>query len=132
MNYLLLKQVHLATVTFTLGFFAVRLAWMIRRPELEYRPWVRPLSVFNDTLLLTAGLSMALMSGQYPFARPWLTAKLIALAAYIVLGTFALRRGKTIRIRLFCGMAALACGVYIVAVALTRHPFPPALLWGSG
>lgn len=132
MNYLWLKQLHLATVAFTLAFFAIRFYWMLYRPELEYRPWVRPLSVANDTLLLAAGLSMAIISGQYPFALPWLTAKLIALLAYIVLGAFALRRGPTRRVRILCGAAALACGGYILAVALTRHPFPPAHLWGLG
>ena len=51
----------------------------------------------NDTLLLTSGFGLAVMLGQYPCVNGWLTAKLVALIVYIVLGTVALKRGKTKR-----------------------------------
>jgi len=75
-----------------------------------------------DTLLLGRALSIAWMSGQYPFVYGWLTAKFVGLLAYILLGMMALRRGRTLAIRArYFGLALLAYG-YIVSVALTRSP----------
>ena len=54
----------------------------------------------------------------------WLTAKVFGLIAYIVLGTIALKRGRTpgIRTAAFCG--ALLVFAYIVAVAMSKSPVP--------
>ncbi|MCB1859678.1 MAG: SirB2 family protein [Gammaproteobacteria bacterium] len=124
MTYYWLRQLHVATVIFTIGFFVLRFYWMLRRPQLTGKTEVRILSVVNDTLLLAAGLSMAIMSHQYPFTTPWLTAKLVALLIYIVLGTMALRRGRTRRSRTVFGVLAILSVGYIVAVALTRSSTP--------
>ena len=50
--------------------------------------------------------------------------KVLALLAYIVLGSIALKRGRTRRVRLRALAGALAVLAYIFAVALTRHPLP--------
>jgi uncharacterized membrane protein SirB2 len=63
-------------------------------------------------------------SGQSPGNHPWLMAKLCALVAYIVLGTIALKRGKTLAVRASAFVAALLVFAYIVAVAVTRQPWP--------
>ena len=99
MSYYWIKQLHVATVVFTIGFFALRLYWMRQQPQLVSRRWVRRVSVANDSLLLCAGITLAVLSGQYPLAAPWLTAKLLALLLYIGLGIFALRRGRSRRAR---------------------------------
>ena len=56
----------------------------------------------------------------------WLTAKVLALIAYIVLGAIGLKYGRTRKIRIAAWVAALLTFGYIVAVALTRQvlPFP--------
>ena len=77
-----------------------------------------------DTLLLASAVWLAWFLGQIPFVHAWITAKVLALLAYIVLGVFALRRGKTMAVRAAAFAAALACAAYIVAVALTRDPTP--------
>ena len=71
---------------------------------------------------------MAVMSRQYPFDAPWLTAKLLILVLYIVLGTMALRLGKTRRQRIVYGLLALLSAGYIVSVALSRTPASWSLL----
>ena len=95
MTYYWIRQLHIATVVFNICFFSLRFYWMLNRPALAQTPWVRRLSQFNDTLLLAAGIAMAVMSRQYPFEAPWLTTKLLVLILYILLGTMALRLGKT-------------------------------------
>ena len=51
---------------------------------------------------------------------PWLTVKFFGLLAYILLGTMALKRGRTKAIRSRYLLLALLAYGYIVGVALTR------------
>ena len=94
------------------------------RPHRVRRVWVRALAQINDTLLLIAGITLAVMSRQYPIEVPWLTAKLIALVTYIILGSLALRWAKNRRTSALFGMLALICVGYIVLVAYSRSVTP--------
>ena len=124
MDYTALKTLHLATIAVTLALFVLRGAWMMAdSPRLQAR-WVRIVPHLNDTLLLASGFGLAIMLGQYPLVNGWLTAKLVALIVYIVLGTVALKRGKTRRTRIAAWVAALLVFGYIVAVAVTHDPLP--------
>jgi len=67
---------------------------------------------------------LAWFLGQVPFAHAWITAKVLALLLYVVLGIFALRRGRTKSVRTIAFGGALAAAAYIVAVALTRDATP--------
>lgn len=124
MTYTLLKQLHLATIVVTLTLFVLRGIWMMAdSPRLQAR-WVRVVPHINDTLLLASGLALAFLMGQFPLVDGWLTAKLFALIAYIVLGTIALKRGKTRGVRIAAWVAALAVFAYMVAVARAHAPWP--------
>jgi uncharacterized membrane protein SirB2 len=124
MDYSLLKHVHVGTVIITFVLFVARGVWMwVESPRLQAR-WVKILPHVNDTLLLASGIGLAVLLGQYPFVNGWLTAKLLALIAYIVLGTIALKRGKTWPIRITAFFLALALFAYLVAVALSHQVLP--------
>ena len=124
MTYLALNNLHLATLTITLALFLLRGAWMMAdSPRLQAR-WVRIVPHVNDTLLLISGIALAVLIQQYPLVDGWLTAKLLALIVYIVLGTFALKRGKTKAQRITAWFAALLTFGYMVAVALAHDPLP--------
>jgi uncharacterized membrane protein SirB2 len=124
MTYLILKNLHLATIAITLTLFLLRGFWMMAdSPRLQAR-WVRIIPHVNDTLLLTSGIALAVLIQQYPLVHGWLTAKLFALIAYIVLGTIALKRGKTRGQRIAAWIAALLVFGYMVAVALAHDPLP--------
>ena len=124
MSYLALKHLHVTCVVLSGLGFCLRGWWMLREsPLLEHR-LTRILPHMVDSLLLGSALTMAWMSGQYPFVNGWLTAKLFGLLAYILFGMMALKRGRTKAIRgRFFGLAVLAYA-YIVSVALTRSPLP--------
>jgi len=124
MTYYWIRQLHIATVVFTIAFFALRYYWMLFHPHLAKQRWARIISVVNDTSLLCAGIAMAVMSHQYPLEAPWLTAKLTGLLCYIILGTLALKRAKSRPVRIVSGGLALASAGYIVSVAMTRNPAP--------
>jgi uncharacterized membrane protein SirB2 len=122
MSYLAVKYLHMSFAALSGGFFLVRGIWMLQESNLLQRKWVRVAPHVIDTLLLTFALILVFWSGQYPGAQGWLTAKVIALLVYIVLGTVALKRGKTRAVRTVAFFTALAVFAYIVAVALTRNP----------
>lgn len=124
MTYYWIKILHISAVAFTIVFFTLRLYWIQRHPHLVRRIWVRALAQINDTLLLIAGIALAVMSRQYPLEMPWLTAKLIALVVYIILGSLALRWAKRWRLSALFGTLALICVGYIVLVAYSRSATP--------
>ena len=122
-SYLALKHLHVTCALLSGSFFALRGIWMLRDSARLQQRWVRIAPHVIDTLLLTSALIMVFWSQQYPFVQPWLTAKVLALLAYIGIGTVALKRGRTKRVRAAAFVAALATFAYIVSVALTRQPF---------
>jgi uncharacterized membrane protein SirB2 len=75
-----------------------------------------------DTVLLLSAIALALRIAQYPFVHAWLSAKVLALLAYIVLGSIALKHGRSRRVRALSYGMALVVFLYIVGVAVTRSP----------
>lgn len=75
-----------------------------------------------DSVLLASAIALAVWSGQYPPASAWVSAKVVGLLLYIVLGAVALRRGRTMRQRSVAFVLACVCFAWIVSVALTRNP----------
>lgn len=121
--YLTLRSVHVACVMIAGGGFLLRGIWMLSRSPLLEHPLTRTLPHVNDSLLLLTAISMAWLARLNPLDHPWLMAKIGGLVIYIVLGSIALRRGRSLWIRsLAFGGALLALG-YVVDVALTRNPF---------
>lgn len=121
--YLQIRQIHIGAVLSSGGLFLLRglglnvfnASWPMWAP-------VRYLSYTIDTVLLTAALMLMTIVHQYPFVHPWLTVKLVLLVVYIVLGSFALKRGKTRASRLGFFTAALLVFGYIYYVARAHHP----------
>ena len=126
MSYLALKYVHVGAVVVSFGLFFLRGMWMMAAPEKLAVRWVRVVPHVIDTVLLVSAIALAAITAQYPFVQPWLTAKVLALLAYILLGTVAIRRGRTRRVRVVAWILALTVFGYMIAVARARVPFP----WG--
>ena len=107
------------------GFlFLLRGAWMLRAPAKLQQRWVKVLPHLVDTALLASAIALAVWSGQSPGSQPWLAAKLCALVGYIVLGTIALKRGKTPAVRGAAFAGAVLLFAYIVGVAVTKQAWP--------
>jgi uncharacterized membrane protein SirB2 len=121
-DYLLLKYLHVSCVVASGCGFVLRGVWMlVDSPRLQQR-WVRIFPHIVDTGLLGSAIALAMLSGQYPLAQSWLTAKVVGLVAYILCGTMALKRGRTKAVRAGFFVAALLIFAYIVSVALNRSP----------
>jgi uncharacterized membrane protein SirB2 len=121
---MLVKTLHVTCAILTIGGFTLRGYWMLRASPLLNNTWVKVVPHIIDTLLLGAGIWLAINIAQYPGTHAWLTAKVLGLLAYIVLGTIALKRGKTRKIRVTAWIAATLVFFYIVLVAVTRSPLP--------
>jgi uncharacterized membrane protein SirB2 len=120
LDYLLLKSVHVGSAAISLTGFVVRGVWMLTDSPRLHARWVRIAPHVVDTVLLVSALWLTLIIQQYPFVHDWLTAKVLALLGYIVLGSIALKRGRTRTLRVAAWVAALLVFGYIVAVATSR------------
>jgi uncharacterized membrane protein SirB2 len=122
-----IKWVHIAAVLASGAIFLLRglavqadARWPMAAP-------VRYLSYGIDTVLLTAALMLLTVLPGAVYANGWLTVKLTLLVVYIVLGTIALKRGRTRGVRLGSFVAALLVYGSIIATARLHHPLGP--LW---
>ena len=117
-----IRAVHIAAVIASGLLFLVRggavqlgASWAMAAP-------LRYLSYTIDTVLLTAALMLAVIIQQFPFVQGWLTAKVLLLVVYVVLGSFALKRGRTRAVRTSCWIAALLIYLFIVSIARAHNP----------
>ena len=124
MDYYALKHFHMTCAGLSGALFLLRGVWMLRASAMLQQKWVRIAPHVVDTLLLASAITLAVWSHQYPGQQPWLTAKVVALIAYIVLGTVALKRGRTRAVRVAAFAGALLVFAYIVMVAVTKTPLP--------
>ena len=121
---LLLKHLHVTCVVLSISGFLVRGVWMMQESPWLQKKWVRVAPHIIDTILLVSAILLAIQIQQYPFVQNWLTAKVLALIAYIVVGAVGLKYGRTKKIRVSAWLAAIAIFVYIVLVALTHQALP--------
>jgi len=121
---ILLKNIHLISVGISFIYFLIRGYWMLVESRwLQQKIWGRVIPDAVDTALLTSGVFLVMLTEQYPTEQDWLAAKLIALLVYVVLGSIAIKRGKTLRIRLICFALACLMYIYILGVAMQRDAF---------
>lgn len=117
-----IKLVHIVAVFASGSLFFLRGLVLHLGGQWAMAAPLRYLSYTIDTVLLTAALMLATILHQYPFVQGWLTTKIVLLLVYVLLGTFALKRGRTKTVRVGCWLAALVVYAYIISVARAHHP----------
>lgn len=119
--YSVLKQLHMACAILSISGFVLRGIWAIFDSPLLQKKWVKVLPHVIDTIFLIAGLWLAALIQQYPGSHNWLTAKVVGLLVYIVLGvmTLRLRQSKPLQVSVF--VLAVTTFLYIYGVALHRN-----------
>ncbi|MGZ8287756.1 MAG: SirB2 family protein [Telluria sp.] len=122
MDYLSLKHAHMTLAATSISLFLIRGVWMLAGSPMLSRAWVRSAPHLVDSLLLASAIGLAWWGGVSPLSSQWLAAKIGALLVYIVLGSIALRYGRTRLSRLAAFIAAIGCFAYIVTTAVTRNP----------
>lgn len=119
--YFAIKHLHVTSVVLSLLGFLLRGSWMLSGSALLQHRLTRVLPHIIDTVLLLSAIWLAAAIRQYPFEAGWVTAKVLGLLAYIVLGTIALKRGRTRAIRIGALVAALAVYLWIISVAFSKN-----------
>ena len=120
----LIKLIHVSCAAISISGFFYRGLLKFYAPQRLQRKWLKITPHVIDTLLLVSAIILMVQGALYPTTQPWVLAKLILLVLYIGLGLMTLRFAKTRRQALISFVLAILCFAYIVAVALTRQPWP--------
>ena len=117
-----LKAIHVSCAFGSIFGFGLRGYWMVvGHPALQHRA-TKILPHIVDSLLLGSALALLFTLHLSPLTQPWLSAKIIALLFYIILGLVALRFGRSRNIKVSAYLLALLCAGYIVSVAYSKSP----------
>ena len=119
-TYLTIRTLHVTFALLSASGFILRGYWMWRGSALLQHKLTRTLPHIVDTLLLLSAIVLVLLSGFYPVTTSWINIKLLLLVAYIVLGTIALKRGRSRRMRAIAFLLALVSLAGIFYAALTK------------
>ena len=121
-TYIVFKHAHMTLALISFVGFIVRSFWAAQGSDLLQKKWVKISPHIIDTILLLSAIGLMVLIKVYPFtaAGAWLTAKLIALIAYIVFATFTLKKSKTRLSRLGFFTAAILSFAYIAFTAKTH------------
>jgi uncharacterized membrane protein SirB2 len=122
-SWTLIKAVHVGCVVLSGAGFVARGALRAAGSPWLSRRFVRVAPHVVDTLLLASAIALAWQARLWPPDHPWLAAKIVALFAYIGLGSVALKHGAA-PVRLGAFVLALLTFGYIVLAALTRTAWP--------
>lgn len=118
-----IKSVHVAMALTSGAIFALRGAGVLAGMRWPHWLVVRWTSYGVDTALLTAALMLLTILPGSMFANGWLTAKLVLLVAYVVLGTFAIKRGRTRLAKAGFYVAALLTFAMVYSIARAHSPW---------
>ncbi|MFT5235170.1 MAG: putative membrane protein SirB2 [Shewanella sp.] len=124
--YPVIKHLHLTLVAASVLFFIVRFVLHLRESPVMEKKLIKIAPHVIDTFLILSGLTLCFIINQYPFVEPWLTEKLGAVAAYIVLATIALKANRNKLFKIFAALGAIAWVVYAAKLAV----FKQAMLLG--
>lgn len=122
MLYLIVKQIHVISALLSLSLFIFRGGLMFADSKWKEDIFVRVVPHVVDTVFLMSALWLMQLLHQYPFVDHWLTVKVVLLVLYIVLGSFALKRGRTKQQRGVFFVMAVLVFLFIVSVARAHHP----------
>lgn len=123
MSYMALKHAHMMFALISIVLFMLR-AWIaVPSPARIKSKVLKVLPHIIDTLLLILGIWLAVMMKYNPLGNsPWLAAKIIGVVLYIIVGTIAIKRGKTAQQRLIATIASIAIFAYIYGAAVAKSP----------
>lgn len=119
--YFPLRALHMTCAGLSILGFFLRWLWMLRDTPLLHKRATKIAPHIIDTVLLLSAILLVLIVG-FEANAAWLSAKIAGLVVYIVLGTFALKRGRTIAARAVFGVLAIASFAFIASVARSHDP----------
>ncbi|MBT8439604.1 MAG: SirB2 family protein [Gammaproteobacteria bacterium] len=116
-SYLLIKNVHILTVTLSLTGFLLRAWWRFNDPQKLALKSVRIVPHIIDTVLLLSAITLMVIVNQYPATQNWLGGKILFLLLYIVAGAVTLKTRFSNRTSLIALLVALTSFAMILFLA---------------
>ena len=126
-----IKYVHVLMVLLSGALFAMRGIGVLAGARWPQSLPVRWASYAIDTTLLTAAMMLLTILPWAMFGNGWLGTKLLLLVAYVVLGSLALKRGRSVRVRGWCYGAAVLVYLAMIGIARAHHPLGWIQYWLS-
>lgn len=120
--YPIIKHLHLTFVALSVALLLLRFFWMVRQSPNFEKKWVKILPHVVDTGLLLSAIGLCFIISQYPFVNAWLTEKLLAVVAYIIMGVMCFK-GRTMTLRYVALVGAFGWLALIGKLAVTKTPF---------
>ncbi|SAK87192.1 hypothetical protein AWB76_06140 [Caballeronia temeraria] len=120
-SFLTLRAIHMACAGLSIAGFVLRWIWMLTNSRLLTARATKIFPHIVDTLLLLSAIALVAIIG-FSANAAWLGAKIAGLVVYIVLGTFALKRGRTKGARAVYGVLAIIVFAFIASGARTHDP----------
>ncbi|BCV37585.1 MULTISPECIES: SirB2 family protein [Shewanella] len=115
--YPAVKHLHMTLIAVSVLLFIVRFVLKLRQSAIMDKKLLKVGPHVIDTFLLLSGLILCFMIKQYPFVDPWMTEKIGAVVAYILLGVMALKSNRNLIFRIFAFLGALGWVVYAAKLA---------------
>jgi len=125
--YMIVKHSHLTLMLLSVSFLIIRVLASTQNAQWLQQKWAKIAPHIIDTLLLISAVILMTLISQYPIADNWISAKVVALIAYIGLGTMAFKGNKSALTKIFFLLLALTVIGYMIAVAVTKQAFPWAI-----
>ena len=120
--YFWLLPAHIGLVCMSVTFFAARGLGVLADHCWPMAEWARRGSALLDTALLGTGGTLWWVLQFNPLHDLWLGTKLLLLPVYIVLGSMALKRAPTLRMKVGYFIASLVCVAFMASIAVKHHP----------
>ena len=124
--YPAVKHLHFTFIALSVLLLTVRFVLHLRQSALMEKKLLKIAPHVIDTFLLLSGLTLCFMIQQFPFVDPWMTEKIGAVVAYIVLGAIAIKANRNKLFKVFAYLGAIG---WLVYVAKLVH-FKQAVLLG--
>lgn len=119
--YPIILHLHALTAVITISLFVIRFLGLQKSAKFMQYKWLRYIPHLNDTCLFIFGITLIILTQQYPFTTKslWLTEKLGFLVAYILLGYVAIK-GLAFRASIRYGAFGLALLCFMMIVFLVK------------
>ncbi len=120
--YPAVKHIHLLLIALSVIFFTVRFVFHLRGSAVLEKKFVKIAPHVIDTFLLLSGLALCFIINQFPFVDTWLTEKIGAVFAYIVLAMIAMKADRGKMFKIFAYIGAICWLIYAARIAVFKQP----------
>jgi uncharacterized membrane protein SirB2 len=122
--YAAFKHFHMLMILTSVILFIIQFGLMLAKSDKLNNRFFKIVPHAVNGILIVSGLSLIIITGFIPFTAgaQWLTEKLTSVLAYIALGVFALKLGRTTWIRVLSFFGALGWIVMAATVSISKTP----------